>query len=115
MMRNARTMVVAETVRRQHIARKAVSLRNRRVKLFSAAMILVLGLALLYVWTRISVVQKGYEVSRLHKEVHTLSQEISRLEAEVARLKSPDRLEKIAREKLGMRLPQGDEIVFVEP
>lgn len=110
-----RSMVVAETVRRQHVAKKAVTMRNRRVKLFSILMTVFLCMALIYVWTRTSVVQKGYEVSRLHNEVTILSEEKNQLEAEVMKLKSPARLETIAREKLGMRLPDGSEIVFVEP
>ena len=96
------------------MARKAVNLRNRRVRLFCALLLLVLVMSLIYVWTRISVVQKGYEVSRLHKEVMALSQKKNKLEAEIAKLKSPARLENIARQKFGMRLPLGDEIIFVE-
>lgn len=109
------SLVIAETVRRQHVAKKAISLRNRKVKLFCVLMVLVLCLSLIYVWTRISVVQKGYEVSRLSKEVEDLIRDKNRLEAEVVRLKSPARLEKIASRKFGMRLPLGEEIIFVEP
>jgi cell division protein FtsL len=108
-------MVVAETVKRQHVAKKAVGARNRRIKLFSFLMLVFLCMALVYVWTRISVVQKGYEVSRLHNDAMVLTEQKSRLEAEVMKLKSPARLEAIARDKLGMRLPNGSEIVFIEP
>jgi len=111
----ASSLVVAETVRRQHIARKSVGLRNRRIKLYCIVMSVVLCSSLLYVWTRIRVVQKGYEVSRLSKETDELLKQKSILEAEIAGLKSPKRLETIARDQLQMRIPRGDEIVLVEP
>lgn len=108
-------MVIAETVRRQHVAGKSVIVRNRRVKLYCFLMILILFSALVYVWTRIRVVQQGYEVSRLNKETEELTRQKNRLEAEIATLKSPQRLEAIARDHFGMRLPHGDEIVSIEP
>ncbi len=79
------------------------------VILFAIAM----GFALLFVWTRVRVIQLGYEVTRLRKETADLTEQKDHLEAEVASLRSPERLEGIAREQFGMRLPQGDEIVFV--
>lgn len=107
--------VIAETVRRQHIAGKSVGLRNRRIKLYCAVMAVILCSSLIYVWTRIRVVQQGYEVSRLSKETDELTKQKSRLEAEIAALKSPQRLEMIARDHFDMRLPKGDEIILIEP
>lgn len=109
------SLVVAETVRRQHIAGKSVVVRNRRIKLYCVIVGLVLFSSLLYVWTRVRVVQQGYEVSKLSREVEELTGQKSRLESEIASLKSPQRLETVAREQLGMRQPQGDEIVLIEP
>ncbi len=111
----SRNIFKAHTVKRQHVSHKEVMLRNRRVRFFSVVMIIIMVLALVYVWTRIQVVQLGYDVSSLTSEVKKLSQEKSILQSEVARLKSPARLDKIARTKLGMRQPFGDEIIFVEP
>ncbi|MFH1874271.1 MAG: cell division protein FtsL [Pseudomonadota bacterium] len=109
-----RRIFTAHTVRRQHASYKEVMLRNRKVRFFSAIMLVVIVLALVYVWTRIQVVQLGYDVSGLTSEVKELNQQKSILQAEVAKLRSPARLDEIARTKLGMRLPFGDEIIFVE-
>lgn len=108
------SLVVAETVRRQHVAGKSVVARNRRVKLYCVIVGFVLFSSLLYVWTRVRVVQQGYEVSTLSREVEELTGQKSTLESEIASLKSPQRLEAIARDHLGMRQPHGDEIVLVE-
>jgi len=109
------SFIVAETVRRQHVAGKSISLRNRRIKFYCLLLFVILCSLLVYVWTRIKVVQQGYELSRLTKETDDLVGQKSRFESEIASLKSPRRLEVIARDQLGMRLPQGDEIVLVEP
>ncbi len=108
-------MVVAETVRRQHVAGKSVVLRNRRVKFYCMLMGLILFASLTYVWTRVRVVQQGYEVSKLNRETEELLGQKSKLESEIAGLKSPQRLEQVARDHFGMRLPKGDEIVLIEP
>ena len=111
----APSFVIAETVRRQHVALKAILLRNRKIKLYCLLVLIVLCLSLLFVWTRIRVVQQGYELSRLNKETNELMGKKSRLESDIATLKSPQRLESIARDYFGMRLPKGDEIVLIEP
>jgi cell division protein FtsL len=111
----ASSFIVAETVRRQHVAGKSILLRNRRIKFYCLVLFVILCSLLVYVWTRIKVVQQGYELSRLTKETDELVGQKSRLESEVATLKSPQRLEVIARDYFGMRLPHGDEIVLVEP
>ena len=68
---------------------------------------------LAFVWIRIQVIQRGYEVCRMRKESTELKQQKNRLAAEVEVLKEPSRLEAVARERFGMRLPQSDEIVIV--
>ena len=70
-------------------------------------------IALFLVWARIQVIQLGYEVSRLRKDVGDLAQRRNLLEAEVASLKSPERLEGVATGRFGMRLPRGDEVVIL--
>ncbi len=109
------SLVIAETVRRQHVAGKSVVLRNRRVKLYCVIIAIALSALLIYVWTRIRVVQHGYDVSRLTREAEDMVGQKSRLESEIAALKSPKRLESVARDSFGMRLPKGEEIVIIEP
>lgn len=101
-------------VRQQPVAERSLELRRRHVRQIIVLLSIVMIMALLFVWTRIQVIQVGYEVSRQRKEVSDLIEQKHILEAEVAELKSPARLEQIAREQFGMRSPQGDEIVFLE-
>jgi cell division protein FtsL len=104
---------MAGAVRRQPVARKSAALRRRYIR--RGVWLLALGviMALLFVWVRIQVIHLGYEVSRLRKETRDLTEQRNMLEAKVSSLKSPERLMRIASQRFGMRLPQGDEIVFV--
>lgn len=101
-------------VRHQPVATKSVALRRRHIRHLGILVGSGVVLALLFVWVRIQVIQLGYEVSRLRRETTELADQKNRLKAEVGELKAPARVEVIARERFGMRLPRGDEIVVVE-
>src|SRR4029453_10555758 len=67
--------------------------------------------SLFYVWSRIQMVNVGYEINR---EIHLkerLLEENKRLTLETATLKSPVRLEALAKREYGMDLPMKSQIV----
>ncbi len=101
-------------VRAQAVGKKSVRVRARLVRKGVAIFSVAIALALIFVWTRVRVVQIGYEVSQLNRKVSELSRQKNQIEVEVAKLKSPDRLEKIAVERFAMRLPAASEIVFIK-
>jgi cell division protein FtsL len=73
---------------------------------------LILG-ALFFVWSRIQVIQLGYEISTVLKEGRSLAEMNKRLKLEVATLKSYGRIEKVAVEDLGMSKPKPDQVVVI--
>lgn len=79
-----------------------------------AAVVVVVVVTLFYLWTRLMVVNMGYEISGLNKERRGLVEENKRLKLEVLTLKSPQRIEEIARRELGLTYPGGEQIVKVE-
>ena len=70
--------------------------------------------ALALVWPHLEMVKIGYEVARLEKDRGVLTQESRVLRVEVAALRQLDRIEAIARKKLGMVFPRPDQIVYVK-
>jgi cell division protein FtsL len=60
---------------------------------------------LVYTWVRVQCVRVGYEISTLNKEQQRLNELQTNLKVELARLKAPQRITKIAQEKLGLTLP----------
>lgn len=72
----------------------------------------LLGLA--HVWLRLQVVHMGYVLSTTSKLQSRLEQENRELKLELATLTSPDRLEAMARKRLGL-VPPGKGQVIVLP
>ena len=64
-----------------------------------------------HVWSRTRVQGVGYELGRLEAEHRQLLAERDRLNLEVATLRSPGRLERFARERLGMAPPAPGTVV----
>ena len=63
------------------------------------------AVGIMHVSSRVMVVRTGYQLSKLQNESRTLARENDRLKLELATLKSPRRLERLAREELGMAPP----------
>lgn len=112
-MSSAVLIPVFSAVRHQPVARRPAAARRRHVKRIALIVALCVLMAFVYAWIRIQVIQMGYEVSRIRKETNDLKQQKQLLEADVGVLKSPARIEKIAKDDFGMRLPQSDEVVIV--
>ncbi len=74
---------------------------------------LLVALALLLVWQRLRVVQLGYVLSTATKLERRLEQTNRELKLELGSLTAPDRLETMARTRLGLKDPQGERVVVV--
>jgi len=87
---------------------------NETARAILAAALLILplvGLGVFHVWSRTRVLIAGYELGRLESEHGRLVAERDRLRLEVATLRSPGRLERYARERLGMAPPAPGTVV----
>lgn len=74
---------------------------------------LVFGISLFFVWSRIQVFQFEYAISSLESELREGRQENRKLRLEAASLRNPSRIERLARNKLGLRLPDPAQIITV--
>ena len=73
----------------------------------------VLSLLLLSVWERVDVVQVGYRIEHLKAKKLVLERERDELRVKVSGLTSPERIAKVATEKLGMAPPQPGQVKLV--
>lgn len=103
-----------KTLRGQGISTKAVAERNKLIKKVVILSVVIVVSALFCVWSRVQIVQIGYEVSNLQKEEAELAKKMNHLKIEVERLKSPAVLQKMAGKILNMYPPSSEEIVFVK-
>lgn len=69
------------------------------------------AVGIMHVTSRVMVVGVGYSLSKLETDNRDLVRENDRLKLELAMMKSPSRLEKLAREQLGMMPPPPGTII----
>jgi len=87
--------------------------RKSNFMIFIVPLILLILSALFFVWSRIQVIQLGYEISLALKEGRALTEGNKQLKLEIATLKSYARIEKIAVEELGLSKPRSDQVVVI--
>lgn len=88
--------------------------RRSNVGLFLTLLLLyLLGGSLFYVWSRIQVIQLGYEISNALKEEKAISLTQQKLKLEIATLKSYARIERLATEELKMSKPKPDQVIVI--
>jgi cell division protein FtsL len=73
----------------------------------------LIGVVLLHVWLRLQVVHMGYALATTSKLQSQLEQENRELKVELATLTSPDRLEAMARRRLGLRPPEKGQVIVL--
>jgi len=68
---------------------------------------------LLYTWSRVQCLRLGYGISTAIDKQKELQLLQNNLKIELAHLKSPERITKIARERLGLRPPKPEQTVII--
>jgi cell division protein FtsL len=106
-------MSKATTTSRLASTRGSVSVTGVLLHLLPAVLLFALfaAVGILHVSSRVLVVDMGYRLSRAEAESRTLTRENDRLKLELATLKAPARLERVAKEQLGMAMPKGGAVV----
>jgi cell division protein FtsL len=84
-------------------------------RLFVGALLALglIGVLLIHVWLRLQVVHMGYVLSTATKLQGRLEQENRELKIELATMTSPDRLESLARRRLGLVPPEKGQIIVL--
>ena len=75
---------------------------------------LLLAVSLFFVWSRVQVTGLEYEISQLESSLRGVRQETSSLRLEAASLSSPERIERVARKELNLRLPTAEQVITVD-
>ena len=73
--------------------------------IYLAIMAVFIGELLFYTWCRVQCVQIRYDIADQINEQDSLDALQDNLKIELARLKSPKRIAKIARDRLGLIMP----------
>jgi cell division protein FtsL len=84
----------------------------REVALAAAVALMALGILTFYIWYQTEAVRLGIAIGETRAAIAGLKEEIQKLETRRAELLSPDKVDRIARESLGLGDPRPDQIVF---
>lgn len=90
---------------------------RRRFRDLGVVMVVALPIALaLFAYTRVHLqsLEVGYRIGELERRLVEVTETERRLRAEASRLGSPERLERLATEELGLRAPTIDQVIFVD-
>ena len=89
--------------------------RKLRELLLVLLLVLPIGLGLLAdIWIHLGVIQTGYRLDELERSLTQLERQERRLRLEASYLASPQRIETLAFEELGMVEPVPEQMLFVE-
>ena len=75
---------------------------------------ILLAVSLFFVWSRVQVTSLEYEISQLESNLRDQKQETSNLRLEAASLSNPERIERVARKELNLRLPSAEQVITVD-
>ncbi len=74
---------------------------------------LIVSILLLQVWNRVQVFELGYQMTELTREREALMEEQKRLRVEAVISSTTERLDKVAREDLGLRPIMPGQVILV--
>jgi cell division protein FtsL len=84
----------------------------RGIALGAALLVAVIGTLTFYVWYQTESVKLGIDIGKSEDRIRELEQAIETLKLRKAALLDPARIEKIARESLGLIDPKDDEVIY---
>jgi cell division protein FtsL len=76
-------------------------------------LLILMGEMLFYTWCRVQCIRTGYKITEEKKRNRELINLQKNLQVELAGLKSPDRIGRIARERLGLIIPEPKQIIVI--
>ena len=85
----------------------------KNIRTWIVLLFIFIALLLVYTWCRVQYVQTGYEISKAVKINEKRIARNNNLKIEHAYLKSPERIARKAKEKLGLIMPTAKQIIVI--
>ena len=110
---SAHTIVGTKVLQRQRVSKRVKAQTTRPSLLLAGIFFLLIASIFFYVWTRVQVVQYGYEISAALREKEATITAHNERTLELATLRSAQQVEERARTTLGMNPPRKDQLVII--
>ena len=105
---------IKKDVRNNPIVREVDQTRQREMWRSVGVGVLLVGVLLFSAWQHFELLRHGYQIERMQQE-RAAEEDINRhLRLEVESLRSPERIERLAKEKLQLVEPAADEALVIE-
>jgi len=105
---------IKKDVRNNPIVREVDETRQRELWRSIGVGVLLVGVLLFSAWQHFELLRHGYQIEQMQRE-RAAEVEINRhLRLEIESLRSPERIERIAKEKLQLVEPAADEAIVIE-
>ncbi len=85
---------------------------KKEIALGAACLLLAIAFLTFYIWHQAALINLGYQTSQLEEKISQLEEEIKGLEIRKASLLSLEKVERVAREKLGLAEPRPEQIIY---
>ncbi|MBN2233339.1 MAG: cell division protein FtsL [Deltaproteobacteria bacterium] len=79
-----------------------------------AGVLVVISAVFFAAWVHYQVVERGYELVAVRERLRQLRERNETLKTEVATLQQPDRLERLGRQRFGLRYPGVEQKVIIK-
>jgi len=109
----ARSRAIPTRAGRERLARKPRPGQRQNLIWVTVLGVGLMGLVWLHVWLRLQVVHLGYVLSTTSKLQGRLEQENRELKIELATMMSQERLESLARRRLGLTQPEKGQVIVL--
>lgn len=97
------SVIGSQTIRRQRTFTKADLIKTKFIFSILFLVAFTAILSLFYIWSRVQIVNYGYEINQLKREQNLLLEQKKKWHVELAMTRSPQKLEYIAHQKLNMK------------
>jgi len=105
---------IKKDVRNNPIVREVDETRQRELWRSIGVGVLLVGVLLFSAWQHFELLRHGYQIEQMQRE-RAGQEEVNRhLRLEIESLRSPERIERIAKEKLQLVEPAADEAIVIE-
>jgi cell division protein FtsL len=102
-----------KVLQRQRVSKRVKEKTTRPSLVLPCLVVLFIISIFFYVWTRVQVVQYGYEISAALREKEATITAHNERTLELATLRSAQQVEERARTTLGMKPPRKDQLVII--
>jgi len=104
----------SEEVIKQNVYGHAKTSAGIKYSTFILVAFVFIAVLLIYVWSHIHMTELEYRVAREISIKEKILDDQRKLKVELATLKSPQRIEAVAKEKLGMSYPERDQVIILK-